>query len=60
MRWVITGSIFVLCWVVLGLSGCAGRPVVQGFLEPGGTIYRESEQEDFGSRSTVKVRSFEF
>jgi hypothetical protein len=25
-----------------------------------GTIYRESEQEGFGSRTTVKVRGFEF
>ena len=45
--------VFLLC--VIGGSGCTGKPLVYG-----GTIYRESEQADFGSRTTVKVRSFEF
>jgi len=52
-------SIFIL-WCILACPGCAGKPVVHGWLDSQGTIYRESEQEDFGSRTTVKVRSFEF
>jgi hypothetical protein len=40
--------------------GCAGKPVVHSWLDSRGTIYRESEQEDFGSRTTVKVRGLEF
>ena len=43
-----------------GLTGCTGRPLVQGLFEPGGTIYRESEQEEWGSRSTVKIQGLEF
>jgi hypothetical protein len=46
-----------LCMVT---SGCAGKPVVHGWLDSRGTIYRESEQEDFGSRTRLKVRGFEF
>ncbi len=42
------------------LTGCAGRPLVQGLLEPGGTIYRESEQEEWGSRTTLKVHGMDF
>ena len=59
MRRVILGSIFVFFGVV-ALTGCTGRPLVQGLLEPGGTIYQDAEQEDYGTRGTVKVRSFEF
>ena len=59
MRRVIIGSVFVLFWVV-GLAGCTGRPLVQGLLEPGGTIYQDAEHEDYGTRGTVKVRSLEF
>ena len=50
--------VFLLC--VIAGSGCNGKPLVYGLLDSGGTIYRESEQEDFGSRTTVKVRSFDF
>jgi hypothetical protein len=55
----IVDSILVLWWVIACL-GCTGKPLVHGLLEPGGTIYRESEREEFGTRTTVKVRSFEF
>ena len=48
----------LLC--MIACSGCAGKPVVEGWLDSRGTTYRESEQEDFGSRTTVKVRDFEF
>jgi hypothetical protein len=48
----------LLC--MIACSGCAGKPVVQGWIDSPGTIYRESEQEDFGSRTTVKLRDFEF
>jgi hypothetical protein len=34
--------------------------VVQGGFDSREIIYRESAQEDFGSRTTVKVRGFEF
>lgn len=46
--------------LMLALSSCAERPLVRGLFEPGGTIYREDEQEAWGSRSTVKVRGFDF
>jgi hypothetical protein len=55
----IIGSILV-SWCVIACLGCTGKPLVHGLLEPGGTIYRESEREDLGTRTTVKVRSFEF
>jgi hypothetical protein len=51
--------IFMSLCTLLAL-GCAGKPVVHGWLDSRGTIYRESEQEDFGSRTTLKVRTFEF
>jgi hypothetical protein len=56
MRTVVTGSIFVLLCVA-ACPGCAGKPVVHGWLDSDGTIYRESEQEDFGSRTTLKVEA---
>jgi hypothetical protein len=59
MDWGIIGSILAL-WCVIAALGCTGKPLVHGLLEPGGTIYRESEREDFGTRTTLKVRSFEF
>jgi hypothetical protein len=54
----ISAIAILLC--MIASSGCAGKPVVQGWLDSRGTIYRESEQEGFGSRTTVKVRGFEF
>ncbi|MGB7791388.1 MAG: hypothetical protein WBL39_09255 [Terrimicrobiaceae bacterium] len=51
----------ILLWLfTLVCPGCAGRPLVDGFLDSQGTIYRQSEREDFGSRTTIGVRSFEF
>jgi hypothetical protein len=44
----------------ISCSGCAGKLAVQGGFDSGQTIYRESAQEDFGSRTTVKVRGFQF
>jgi hypothetical protein len=49
----------VWLWLLL-LPACAGKPLVRGMMEPGGTIYRESEQEEWGSRTTVKVEGFQF
>lgn len=46
--------------LLLFCHGCTNRPLVRGLLEPGGTIYRESEGEEWGSRTTVKVRGFDF
>lgn len=41
---------------LLALGGCAAnRPLVKGFFDEGGTIYRGSEQEEWGTRSTVNV-----
>ena len=59
MRW---GSAFsILLWLfTLACLGCAGRPLVHGILDSEGTIYRQSEREDFDSRTTIRVRSFEF
>ncbi len=45
------------------LAGCAtnsDKPLVEGMLEPGGTIYRETEREEFGTRTTVKVQALDF
>jgi hypothetical protein len=53
-------SALILLVVVVSLTGCTGRPLVQGLFEPGGTIYRESEQEEWGARSTVKIQGLEF
>jgi hypothetical protein len=50
--------ILLLC--VIACSGCTGRPVVHGWLDSEGTIYRQSEQEDFASRTTLRMRGFEF
>ena len=49
----ISAIAILLC--MIACSGCAGKPAMQGWLDS-----RESEQEDFGSRTTVKVRGFEF
>jgi len=59
MHRVFATSISILL-CMLACPGCAGKPVVQGRLDSRGTIYRESEQEDFGSRATLNVRDFEF
>jgi hypothetical protein len=40
----ISAIAILLC--MIASSGCAGKPVVQGWLDSRGTIYRESEQED--------------
>jgi hypothetical protein len=56
-------TFFVLlgCLLISFLGGCAkDRPLVEGFFEPGGIIYREDEKEEWGSRSTVKVLGGEF
>jgi len=53
-------GLVLLVFPIVTFSGCAGRPVVKGLFEPGGTIYREPEQEEWGSRSTLKVRGLEF
>ena len=50
--------------VLLGLCtfaclGCGGRSLVHGFVDSEGSIYRQSEQEDFDSRTMVRVRGFE-
>jgi hypothetical protein len=50
--------VFLLC--VIGGSSRTWKPLVYGLLDSDGTIYRESAQEDFGSRTTVKAQSFEF
>lgn len=42
------------------LSGCTNRPLVKGLLREGGTIYRETEQEEWGARSTLKIRGLDF
>jgi len=43
------------------ITGCAtSDEVVQGFINNDGPVYRETEQEEFGARSTVKVRGMEF
>lgn len=55
MRW--TPAILA---TLLLLAGCTGKPLVHGLLDSEGTVYRESEQEEFGARTTVKVRTFEF
>ncbi|HEY5778237.1 MAG TPA: hypothetical protein VIT00_05835 [Terrimicrobiaceae bacterium] len=55
IRWL--DRILVVCNRWLWLQR---KPLVYGLLDSGGTIYRESEQEGFGSRTAVKVRSFEF
>jgi|GEM_PF-4610618 len=53
-------ALFVLA-IALGLGGCAkDRPIVDGFFERGGVIYRDREPEAWGSRSTLNVRGLEF
>jgi hypothetical protein len=53
--------LMVLCAAgSLILSACTNRPLVKGFFSEGGTIYRESEQEEWGARSTLKVKGLEF
>lgn len=50
-----------LALLALLLAGCAtGRPVVSGLLEEDGMVYRGSESEPWGSRSTLNVRPIEF
>ena len=43
-----------------GAVGCAQKPLVKGFFDEGGTIYRASESEEWGSRSAIKVQPLEF
>ena len=46
---------------LLGSSACASkRPLVDGFFERDGVIYRSSEPEAWGSRGTLNVRGMEF
>jgi hypothetical protein len=59
MQWIPAAAI-ILSLGILACSGCAGRPIVHGWLDSEGTIYRQSEQEDFGSRTTIRMRGFEF
>jgi len=54
MRWPF------LLMIVLLLAGCTGKPLVHGLLDSDGMVYREAEQEEWGARTTVKVRPFEF
>jgi hypothetical protein len=54
------GCLLAVAIGAIGLVGCAGKPLVRGFFEPGGVVYREAEQESWGSRSTLKVRGFDF
>jgi hypothetical protein len=60
VRTGLTGCLLAVAITAIAMAGCAKRPLVRGFLEPGGVIYREAEQEDWGSRSTLKVRGFDF
>ena len=59
LHWGAAASILLWLFTLAG-PGCAGRPVVDGFLDSQGTIHRQSGREDFGSRTTIRVRSFEF
>lgn len=59
-RYRLAAVLLAVVVVTTGVTGCTGRPLVQGLFEPGGTIYRESEQEEWGSRSTVKIQGLEF
>ncbi len=46
---------------ISGFCGCmTNRPLVKGFFEEDGIIYRDREQEEWGSRSRVVIRPVEF
>lgn len=46
---------------ILSSTACASkRPLVDGFFERDGVIYRDSEPEEWGSRGTLNVRGMEF
>jgi hypothetical protein len=65
MRWMVdmtAGRLWggVALAILLFLAGCAGRTWVAPYLGPEGAIYRESEQEDWGARTTLKMRGAEF
>jgi hypothetical protein len=52
---------WIVLWLcILACPGCAGKPIVHGWLDSEGTIYRRSEQDDFGSRTTIRMRGMEF
>jgi hypothetical protein len=57
--WICAASIFFGLWI-FACAGCGGRPQVHALLDSEGRIYRPSEQEDFGSRTAIRMRGFEF
>ncbi len=46
----------------LAMSTCTtpDRPLVDGFFNEEGIIYSDPEEEEWGTRSTMKVRGLEF
>jgi hypothetical protein len=61
---MILRRLVIAATVVVGVfvnSACATkRPLVDGFFERDGVIYRSSESEAWGSRGTLNIRGMEF